>query len=50
MLPFWKSLAWIAILKVFTAAFGAFLLARSLGLRQGGALLTGLIFGSACSS
>ena len=45
VLPFWKSLAWIAILKVFTAAFGTFLLARALGLRQGGALLAGLVFG-----
>ncbi len=45
VLPFWKSLAWIAILKVFTAAFGAYLLARALALRQGGALLAGLAFG-----
>lgn len=45
VLPFWKSLAVIAILKIFVAALGAFLLARTLGMRFGGALLTGLVFG-----
>ena len=42
MLPFWKSLAVIAALKLFVAALGAFLLGRTLGMRSGGALLTGL--------
>lgn len=44
VLPFWWSLSLIAFLKVFVAAFGAFLLARALGLRYAGALLTGLVF------
>jgi hypothetical protein len=44
VLPFWKSLAVIAALKLFVAALGAFALARWLGLRFGGALLTGLVF------
>ncbi|HVD57718.1 MAG TPA: hypothetical protein VNC17_12805, partial [Thermoleophilaceae bacterium] len=44
LLPFWKSLAVIAALKLFVAALGAFALARWLGLRFGGALLTGLVF------
>ncbi|HVD58883.1 MAG TPA: YfhO family protein [Thermoleophilaceae bacterium] len=43
-LPFWKSLAVIAALKLFVAALGAFALARWLGMRFGGALLTGLVF------
>jgi hypothetical protein len=45
VLPFWKSLAIIAALKLFVAALGAFLLARLIGMRFGGALLTGLVFG-----
>lgn len=44
ILPFWKSLAVVAILKLFIAAFGTYLLARTLGLRFGGALLSGLVF------
>ena len=44
LLPFWKSLAVIAALKLFVAALGAFALARWLGMRFGGALLTGLVF------
>jgi len=44
VLPFWKSLAVVAILKLFLAALGTFLLARALGLRFGGALLAGLVF------
>ena len=31
LLPFWKSLAVVAALKLFVAALGAFLLARALG-------------------
>jgi hypothetical protein len=45
VLPFWRSLAVVAALKLFVAAFGAFLLARALGMRFGGALMSGLVFG-----
>ena len=45
VLPFWKSLAVTAVLKIFVAAFGAFLLGRALRMRFAGALLTGLVFG-----
>ena len=45
VLPFWDSLAVIAALKLFVAALGAFLLGRALGMRFGGALLTGIVFG-----
>jgi Bacterial membrane protein YfhO len=45
LLPFWKSLAVVAGLKLFVAALGAFLLARLAGMRLGGALMTGLVFG-----
>ena len=43
-LPFWKSLAVAAMLKLFLGAFGAFMLARVLGMRFGGALLSGVVF------
>ena len=45
ILPFWKSLAIMAALKVFMSAFGAFLLGRMVGMRFGGAFLCGLAFG-----
>src|SRR3954471_25042423 len=45
VLPFWDSLAWMAVLHLFVAAFGAFLLARALGMRVPGAFLCGLVFG-----
>jgi len=45
LLPFWKSLALIAALKLLVAAFGTFLLGRTLGMRFGGALLSGVVFG-----
>ena len=45
MLPFWESLAVMAVLKLFVAALGAFLLGRALGMRFGGSLMTGLVFG-----
>ncbi len=45
VLPFWKSLAVTAILKLFLGAFGAFMFARVLGMRFGGALLSGVVFG-----
>src|SRR5918997_4962555 len=45
VLPFWDSLAVVAALKLFLAAFGAFLLGRALALRYGGAVLGGPVFG-----
>ena len=45
VLPFWHSLALIAILKVLVAALGAFVFGRSLGMRFGGALVAGTVFG-----
>jgi hypothetical protein len=45
VLPFWDSFAVAAALKLFVAAFGAFLLGRALSMRFGGALMSGLVFG-----
>jgi Bacterial membrane protein YfhO len=45
VLPLWRALAWIAALKLWVAAFGMFLLGRALGMRFGGALLAGLVYG-----
>ncbi len=45
VLPFRWSFGIEAVLKVLVAALGAFLLARALAMRWGGALLTGLVFG-----
>src|SRR3954453_18396984 len=45
VLPFWDSLAWMAALHLFIAAFGAFLLGRAFGMRFAGALLCGVVFG-----
>jgi hypothetical protein len=45
VLAFRDSLAPIAALKLFVAALGAFLLGRTLGMRFGGALLAGIVFG-----
>ncbi|HEV8152854.1 MAG TPA: YfhO family protein [Solirubrobacteraceae bacterium] len=45
VLPFWDSLAVMAALKLFVAALGTFLLARRFGLRFGGSLLAGLVYG-----
>jgi hypothetical protein len=44
ILPFWTALGWIAVLKLWVAAVGTFLLARSLGMRFGGALIAGIVF------
>ena len=44
-LPFWWAQGVIALLKLFAAAFGTFLLARALGQRFAGALLAGLVYG-----
>ena len=45
VLGLWDSLAWMAALKLFVAAFGMFLLGRALGMRFAGALLAGTIYG-----
>jgi hypothetical protein len=45
VLPFWWSLGLVAALKVFAAAFGTWLLARALGMRFGGAMMAGLVYG-----
>jgi Bacterial membrane protein YfhO len=45
VLPFWRSLAVMAALKLFVAAFGTYLLGRALGMGLGGALLAGVVFG-----
>ena len=42
--PFWTALTLIGVLKLWVAAFGTYLLGRSLGMRFGGALLAGLVF------
>ena len=44
VLPFWTALGVIAVLKLWVAAFGMFLLGRALGMRFGGALLAGIVF------
>jgi hypothetical protein len=45
LLGLFPSMAWTAALKLFAAAFGTFLLARSLGQRPSAALLAGLVYG-----
>ncbi len=42
--PYWKSFAVMAILKMFVGAMGMFLLARALAMRYAGALLAGVVF------
>ena len=44
LLPFWKSLAVAAILKLLIGALGVYVLGRVLGMAFGGALLAGLVF------
>jgi Bacterial membrane protein YfhO len=44
-LPFWFSMAVVAALKLWLAAFGTFMLGRALGMRPAGALLAGVVFG-----
>ncbi|MET0836633.1 MAG: YfhO family protein [Thermoleophilaceae bacterium] len=44
-LPFYESLSITTALKLFLACLGAFLLARSLGMRFEGSLLAGTVFG-----
>jgi hypothetical protein len=45
VLPLDDALAWIAVLKLWVAAMGMFLLARALAMRFGGALLAGVVYG-----
>ena len=42
--PYWKSFAVMAMLKLFVAALGMFLLARALALSWAGAMVSGLVF------
>jgi hypothetical protein len=44
VLPFWWAQGLIAVLKVFAAAFGAFLLSRALRIGYAGALLSGVVY------
>jgi hypothetical protein len=44
VLPMWKALGVIAVLKLFVGAFGMYLLGRALGMRFAGALLAGIVF------
>ena len=41
VLPFFTALGWIAVLKLWLASFGMFLLGRALGMRFAGAMLAG---------
>ena len=45
VVPYYDSLAWVAALKIFLAAFGTFLLGRRLRLGDPGALLAGVVYG-----
>ncbi|HEY1636307.1 MAG TPA: YfhO family protein [Acidimicrobiales bacterium] len=45
VLPFWRSLTVIDILKVLVAAMGAFLLGRALRMGFAGAFMTGAVYG-----
>jgi Bacterial membrane protein YfhO len=44
VLSLWKALAVAAMLKLFVAALGTYLLGRALGMRFAGALLAGVVF------
>ncbi len=44
VLPFWRGLAFDAALRIFVAALGMFLLARALGARFTGSLLSGIVY------
>ena len=44
VLPFWTALGWIAVLKLWVAGFGTYLLGRALGMSFAGALLAGVVF------
>lgn len=44
VLPYWSSLAWIAVLRLLIAGCGMYLLARALALRRGPSLLGAITF------
>lgn len=45
ILPFFTALGWIAALKLWVAGFGMYLLGRRLGMRFGGAMVAGVVYG-----
>jgi hypothetical protein len=45
ILPLQQSLAWTALLILWAATFGMYLLARALGMRFAGALMAGIVYG-----
>jgi hypothetical protein len=45
MMPLQRSLAWTALLILWAATFGMYLLGRALAMRFAGALLAGVVFG-----
>jgi hypothetical protein len=45
LLPFFTALGWIAVLKLWVASFGTFLLGRALGMRFAGAMLAAVAYG-----
>jgi hypothetical protein len=45
ILPLQTSLAWTALLILWAATFGMYLLARALGMRFAGALMAGVVYG-----
>src|SRR4051794_10928710 len=44
LVPFETALGWICVLKLFTAGFGTYLLARALRIRPGPALVAALVY------
>lgn len=44
VLPFWRSLAWIAAAKILAAACGVYLFSRELGMRRSSSLLGSIVF------
>jgi hypothetical protein len=45
VMPLQESLAWTALLTLWAATFGMYLLARALGMRFAGALMAGVVYG-----
>jgi hypothetical protein len=45
LLPFLTALGWIAVLKLWVASFGTFLLGRALGMRFAGSMLAAVSYG-----
>ena len=45
VLPLQDSLAWTALLTLWAASFGMYLLGRALGMRFAGALMAGIVYG-----